>query len=317
MARTILFLAASVIALLAGNALAQGFPSKPLTLYCPCPPNAANLIYAQEFAKIASKYLGQPMVVQAPPMPNNLGIGSYLSTSQPDGHSLFLMHIYVLRLPHLERLRVPWHPVNDFSYVIGLASFTSGIVVKADSSIKTISELIEYAKANPGKFRYGAIPGSTAHIAIEELAQKTGVKLQNVWGKFAELATALTEGRIQAIADGTAWAPNVDAGTFRLLVTFGELRSRWNAPTAKESGFDLFGYAPVGIAAPKGMDVSRIKTLHDAFNRALDDPEYASLLKRLEMVDWYRTSQDYTDWSVDQFKFQEKLIERTIGLRKY
>ena len=56
------------------------------------------------------------------------------------------------------------------------------------------------------------------------------------------------------------------------------------------------------------------KLLHDAFLRALDDPEYDKLLKRLDMVDWYKSSEDYAEWTVDQFKFQRRLIERTIGL---
>lgn len=56
------------------------------------------------------------------------------------------------------------------------------------------------------------------------------------------------------------------------------------------------------------------KLLHDAFNRALDDPEYDKLLKCLDMVDWYKSSEDYAEWAVDQFRFQRALIERTIGL---
>ena len=76
---------------------------------------------------------------------------------------------------------------------------------------------------------------------------------------------------------------------------------------------DSFGNWCTRIVAPKGLDPTRIKILHDAFNRALDDPEYDRLLKRLDMVDWYKSSEDYAEWAVDQFGFQRALIERTIG----
>lgn len=62
------------------------------------------------------------------------------------------------------------------------------------------------------------------------------------------------------------------------------------------------------------MDPRVTKVLHDAFNRALDDPEYDKLVTRLDMVDWYKSSEDYAEWAVDQFRFQRALIERTIGL---
>ena len=97
-------------------------------------------------------------------------------------------------------------------------------------------------------------------------------------------------------------------------MTFGEKRSRWNAPTARELDFEILSYSPFGIVAPKGMEPKLIKQLHDAFKRALDDPEHIRLLAQLDLVYWYKSSEDYADWAVDQFKFQRKLIERTIGL---
>ena len=65
------------------------------------------------------------------------------------------------------------------------------------------------------------------------------------------------------------------------------------------------------------MDPKVTRLLHDAFNRALDDPEYDELLKRFDMVDWYKSSEDYAEWAVDQFRFQRGLIERILGLPRY
>jgi tripartite-type tricarboxylate transporter receptor subunit TctC len=151
---------------------------------------------------------------------------------------------------------------------------------------------------------------------MEDLAYKTGVRFVGVHGTFEPSARALAEGRVMAIAESTVWGPYVDSGDFRLLVTFGEARSRWKAPTARESGFDVLTYSPVGIVAPKGVDPARVKILHDAFNRALDDPEYDRLLRQFEMVDWYKSGDDYADWAVDEFEFQRALLKRTIGLKR-
>ena len=212
-------------------------------------------------------------------------------------------------------MRVNWDPIKDFTYIIGIAGNTIGVVVKSDSKFTTLRDLLEYAKSNPGGLSYGGyLRGTTTHLVMEELGLKAGVRFSYVSGTFLESVKALIEGRIMAISDTAVWAPHVDTGTFRLLVTFTEKRSRWNVPTARELGFDVLAYSPFGIVGPKGMDPKVVKLLHDAFNRTLDDPEYDQLLKSLDMVDWYKSSEDYAEWAVDQFKFQRNLIERTIGL---
>jgi tripartite-type tricarboxylate transporter receptor subunit TctC len=238
------------------------------------------------------------------------------ATARPDGYTLSLLPIEVFRLPHMQR--VSWDPLKDFTYIIGTATGIFGLAVRSDSSVKTLDDLIKYAKINPGKVRHGVSGrGSPAHLVKEDLGLKAGVRFLHVQGPAVEAVQALIDRRIDVICSSAAfWAPHVDAKTFRLLVTFGETRSRWNAPTARESGFEVFSYQPLGIVGPRGMDSKVTKLLHDAFNRTLDDPEYDALLKRLDMVDWYRSSEDYAEWAIDQFEFQKKLIERTIGLRR-
>jgi len=314
MARAIVF-AIYTFLFYAGYTFAQGFPTKPVTLYSSAWPNDAADQYLRSFAPIASKYLGQPVIVDNKPgQAGMLNPAKMAETERADGHSLAPLPITAFRLPHL--YRVSWDPTRDFTYVIGLVRYTIGVVVKSDSQFKDLDDLINFAKLNPGKLTYGTpVRGGTPHLAMAELGLKTGAKFNYVMiGGEGEAAKALIDGRIAALADLSMWGPLVDAGTFRLLVTFGEGRSRWNAPTARDMGIDVVSYSPFGIVGPKGMDPKVVKLLHDAFNRALDDADYAALLKRLDMVDWYKSSEDYADWAVDQFRFQRALIERTIGL---
>ena len=221
--------------------------------------------------------------------------------------------ITALRIPHVQK--VTWDPTKDFTFVIGLVGYTFGVVVKSDSQFKTLKDLLEFAKANPGKLLYGTSEhGGSPHLIMEDLALKSAVKFRYMTIRGQLTSKALMDGQVQVLADASAWGPHVDSGAFRLLVTFGDRRSRWNVPTASELGVDILSYSPFGIVGPKGMDSKVTKLLHDAFYRTLDDPEYDALLKKYDMVDWYKSSEDYAEWAVDQFRFQRALIERTIGL---
>jgi tripartite-type tricarboxylate transporter receptor subunit TctC len=307
-------LIAYLFAFAAGTAAAQGFPSKPVTLICPCPPASGLDPFFRSFGQIATKYLGQPVMVEnMPGEASTLGPAKMAATARPDGYTLALLAINSFRLPHMRR--VSWDPIKDFTYIIGLVGVTFGVVVKSDSQFKTLRELIEYAKANPGMLRYGMSGrAGTPHLVMEELGLKTGAKFMHVVGDEIQAVNALIDGRILAISSAPVWGPHVDSGAFRLLVTFGERRSRWNAPTARELGIDLVSYSPIGIVGPKEMDPKVVKLLHDAFNRTLDDPSYDKIVRQFDLVDWYKSSEDYAEWAVDQFKFQRALVERTIGL---
>lgn len=306
-------LVAFLLTLVAGNAPAQNFPTRPLTLHAPFPLAGGPGQHLRAFAQIASNHLGQSITVEFPSGADwARGLATMVTTSRPDGYTLSALSIAAFRVPHIRS--VPWDPLKDFTYVIGIAGYTFGVVVKSDSQFKSLKDLIDYAKVNPGRLRYGTFGrGSTPHLAMEELGLKTGARFLHVSVPREELG-ALIDDRVMAISASTVWGPYVDAGTFRLLATFGERRSKWNAPTATELGFDILSYSPLGIVGPKGMEPKVVKLLHDAFNRSLDDPEYDKLLKRLDIVDWYKSSEDYAEWAVDQFRFQRALIERTIGL---
>src|SRR5262249_18116519 len=202
-----------------------------------------------------------------------------------------------------------------FTYIIGVSGYTFGMVVKSDSPFRTFQDLMAYAKANPGMMSYSSTGlGSSPHLLVEELANKAGVQLLHVPYKGnADSTQALMGGHVMAQSDATGWGKYVDAGTFRLLVTFGEQRTRWGAPTAKELGYDIVSYSPYGIVGPKGMDPKVVKILHDAFKKASEDPENQKMLQTLDQVYWYKSSEDYAKWAAEDYVSERALIER-LGL---
>jgi tripartite-type tricarboxylate transporter receptor subunit TctC len=300
----------------AAGALAQAYPSKPVTLIVPWPPGGSTDRHLRGLAEIASKYLGQNIVVE-----NKPGGGGTIAPSQmalsakPDGYTISQFPLGMLRIPHMQKS--PWNPLTDFSYIIGVTGYTFGLTVRADSPYKTFNEYIEAARKEPGKIDYASTGiGTTPHLNIEEVAMNAKVTLNHVPFKGnADSTQALLGGHVMAQSDATGWDKYVDGGQMRLLVTFGETRTkRWpNVPTAKELGYGVVSTSPYGIAGPKGMDPAVVKTLHDAFKKAIDDPKHLELLAQLSQDVWYLNSEDYTKWVRDTFGKEKALIDR-LGL---
>jgi tripartite-type tricarboxylate transporter receptor subunit TctC len=298
----------------ATSVLGQAFPSKPVTLICPWPAGGGTDLHLRKLAEIASKHLGQNVVVENRPGGSGMnGPATMSKTARPDGYTISQLAITAFRMPHMQK--VDWDPIADFSYILGVAGYTFGIVVKADSPFKSFQDLLTYAKANPGKLSY-ATPGTgtSLHLAMEEIGAKAGVQFLHIPFKgYADGATALLGGHVMIQVDSTGWARQVDAGLLRLLATLGDKRTRWNAPTVSELGVDTVSNSPYGLVGPKGMPPQVVKVLHDAFKTAMDDPDHLKTLQQLDQAYWYKSTDDYARWAAETLKAERATIER-VGL---
>jgi tripartite-type tricarboxylate transporter receptor subunit TctC len=295
---------------------AESFPSKPITLIVPWPAGGSTDRHLRTLADIAGKLLGQNVIVQNQPgAGGTLGPGMMAQTAKPDGYTLAQFPMGMLRLPHMQK--VNWHPINDFTFIMGISGYTFGFTVRADSPFKTFNDYIEAARREPGRIDYGSTGiGTSPHLLMEELADNAKVRLNHIPFKGnADLQQALLGGHVMAQSDATGWDKFVDNGQMRLLVTFGERRTkRWpNVPTAKDLGYGVVSSSPYGLVGPKGMDPAIVKTLHDAFKKAMDDPRHVELLDQLNQEAWYRSGDDYAAWARETFVKDKALIER-LGL---
>jgi tripartite-type tricarboxylate transporter receptor subunit TctC len=208
-------------------------------------------------------------------------------------------------------------PHKDFTYIALLTGYTFGIVVRADSPIKSIKDLVDYAKANPGKFTFGSTGnGTTPHLAVEEFAMKAGIKLQHVPFKGnADGMQALLGGHVMSHSDATGWGPHVDAGTCRLLATYGSKRTKkWaNVPTLNELGYETVADSPFGIGGPKGMEPAVTRRLHDAFKKTLEDPAVLASFEKYDQSVIYLDSAGYEKYMREQYQ-KEKAIIEGLGL---
>ena len=232
--------------------------------------------------------------------------------AKPDGYTVTQIPISVLRLPHIEK--TPYDPMTDLTYILGISGYTFGVVVRSDSPWKTWNEFMAYAKANPDKISYGTPGANTSlHITMEEIAFKHGLKWIHVPHKGnAPAMVALLGGHIDSVADSTGWAPHVQAGKVRLLVTWGENRTkRWpDVPTLKELGFGIVSNSPYGLAGPKGMDPRIVRVLHDAFKKGAEDPIHTGMLEKYDQDLWYLATEDYARYARETFAGEKATMDR-------
>jgi tripartite-type tricarboxylate transporter receptor subunit TctC len=245
-----------------------------------------------------------------------VGPATLAASGRPDGYTITQIPITVFRLPHM--IKATWDPMKDFTYIIHLTGYTFGVVVKGDAPWKTWGEFIAYAKANPGKVTYASPgAGTTLHITMEQIAAKEGIKWTHVPMKGgAETTPAVLGGHVMATADSTGWGPQVDAGNLRLLVTWGNERTkRWpTVPTLKELGFGIVSNSPFGFAGPKGMDPKVVKVLHDAFKKGLEDPAVGKTLERLDMEPFYKGPDEYAAYARELNEEARQQVEQ-LGLK--
>ena len=190
-------------------AVAQAFPAKPIRLICPWPAGGSTDVVMRVIAESAGKALGGSMIIDNKPGASGMLGPNELVNAKPDGYTLSQLTVGVMRLPHMQKMQ--FDPLKDFTYVACLTGYTFGIVVRADSPIKSIKDLVDFAKANPEKFTFGSTGnGTTPHLAVEEFAFKAGIKLQHVPFKGnADGMQALLGGHIMAHSDATGWGPHV------------------------------------------------------------------------------------------------------------
>lgn len=297
-------------------ALAQSFPTRPVVLYCAFSAGGPTDQVFRVFADAATKTLGGSVVVENKPGAGGTLAALSLRSARPDGHTLAQAPMGLFRIPHMQKNRT-FDPIADFTYISCLTGYTFGLVVPADSPIKSVKDLIEHAKANPGKFTYGTPGANTSpHLAIEEFSERAGIKLNHVPFKGnADAMVALLGGHIMSVSDSTGWAPHLEAGKVRLLATYGSKRTkRWpDIPTLTELGYDTVSDSPFGLIGPKGMDPAVVKKLDEAFKAALDEPKVREIVDRFDQPIVYMNSADYTAWAKKTYEAEKKTIER-LGL---
>ncbi len=294
---------------------AQEYPSKPITLIVPWTAAGPTDATMRAIAEAASRHLGVSIVIENKAGgAGTIGPASMAATAKPDGYTLAQMPITVYRLPMMQK--TSWK-ADDFTYIIHLTGYVFAMFTGADTPFRKWSDVVEYAKKNPGKLTYGTPgTGSSLHLGTEMIAEKAGIQLLHVPFKgAAEVNAAVVGGHVMMGSSGTSIKPMVDAGKARFLNVWTEKRVSFlpDIPTLKDLGYPFVIDSPWGLAGPKGMDPKVVAKIHDAFRKALMEPPVIDTLARFDMLPNYKNTADYRAAVAEQIRLEEELLGR-LGL---
>lgn len=288
------------------------YPIRPINMIIPMSSGTTADLGMRLLGREAEKYLGQPIVVV-----NKAGGGgsigySAIATAKPDGYNIGLCvgAAPTFIMPFLEKL--PYHPINDFKYILQYLNINLGVIVKGDSPFRSFKELIGYARQNPKKLTYGTnAPNSIGNLIIEQVAKKEEAQLTHIPFKSStEFQTALLGNHIH-FAAGDFNVPQVEAGETRLLLSFMEKRPEDfpQIPILKDLGYDIPCPSLNGIFGPKDLPNDIVKKLEEAFSKAIKEPAFIKGIKDLHLYIFYRNSQELEEFMVRNYETYAKVLK--------
>ena len=283
------FLAAIVAGVAAGAvpgpALADDWPSKPVTIVVPYAPGASNDTFTRKLAQVLTKQFGQTFLVV-----NRPGAGGFIGSdavakAAPDGYTLLEMPSSIAGFKPV--MKVDLDPVKDLAPIALMAKAPDAMVINAGLPPKTVKEFIDYARARTDEVFYGmAGIGTSGHQHAEMFNNATGLKIKGVnYKSAADVMNDIIGGRIHMMFVSTGSSrPAVEAGQLRLLAYADSNLppESLKAPTLAEAGVPNMEAAQTwwAVFGPPGLPADIKRKLNAAIVAAQKDPEFAALLAR-------------------------------------
>ena len=257
------------------GALAQAWPSRPITWLYPFGESAATA-FVRTIASELSKSLGQPVLVEnRPGAGGRIGMTA-LVAGKPDGHVIAAATTAMLTYQPLTSASFKIEPVRNYAPVTQLYNLNLIIYGSTKVPYNDVKGLMAYARANPGKLNFGSTGiGSAGHFAVEVLNVKAGVNIVHVPYKGeGEQTAAAINGDLHLFITTGGPKPNVDAGRLQVIATAGDSRSKLfpDKPTVREQGVDFSIAQWMGVVAPAGLPADIANRLGLAIRNAMKEP---------------------------------------------
>ncbi len=283
------------VLLICAAALAQGsYPSKPITLVTHSSVGAGGDIFLRNLSKNLEGIVNVALVVE-----NRRGGGSatavtFVATSPPDGYVMYGSTPTFLQTPMLTKTQ---HTFLDLAPVVNVFFDPMILYVKADSPWKTLTDILNAAKAKPGQIRFGAAtPGSVEHMIAHQVQKVGKVQVQPVtFEGGGDLLLAVLGGHVDlGIGEYAEVASQVEARQVRVINSFTEKRiPKSTIPTATEQGVEIVVTKFRGLLGPKGMDSGAIAYWEKAVKQVLDKPAYKQYYESVFLVPGYMDHVQY------------------------
>jgi tripartite-type tricarboxylate transporter receptor subunit TctC len=310
--RGILWLALVGFLLAGGPALAAGYPSGPVKILVPYAPGGATDIVARIMGDQLRQITGQSFVVENKPGANGIVAINEMVNAKPDGYTLMIGNVTTnaitpvltpAKVPNYDQKVAPVTVVNDIPEFL--------VVTTTNFTVKSVPELIDYAKKNPGKLRYGTVgAGSYPHYDMAYFAKKAGdldmIAIHNKNGASGVINDMITGDTQASFLNVASTAAQVKAGKLRplALVNHQRLPEFPDIPTMQEIGFAGVGtIAWQGLFAPAGTPKEVLETLFKASLEALQSPAVVEAFKKQNFnIVPNKSLDDSKAWLADQIK---------------
>lgn len=270
-------LLAVVAFLLCAAAAAQSYPVKPIRFIVPFPPGGPTDVLGRVIGQKLSEQVGQPVVID-----NRAGAGGNVgfelaAKSPPDGYTIVLGAPPLAISPHLYA-KLNYDPIKDFAPIALMASMPTVLLVHPSVPVRSLKELVQLAKANPGKLNFGSGGAGTSNLLASELLKGIAkIDLVHVPYKGASQAMlGLIGGQVDMVVIGTPTAiPQIQTGKVRALAVLSARRlpAIANVPTAAEAGFP--GYEVItwyGVLAPAATPKAIVDRLNAELSKVMTEP---------------------------------------------
>ena len=282
--------AATAFAMMSGAAVAQTYPSRPITVIMPFAGGSGSDVAARIVFAQMSKRLGQPIIIENKPGAGGNSGTALAAKAAPDGYTLVGAGSGPMAANLTLYKDLGYDPQKDLTLISPFVSFTIVVTASNKLGVNTVQELIERAKKEPGALNYGSVGiGSSQHLAGEYFAQVAGVKLSHVpYRNIAQFGPDMIAGLVQL---GFAWYPNVagpiTANGAKPLAVAGDKRLAVlsDTPTTTEAGLPKYkvdGW--FGLGAPAGVPKDILERLNKELNDALMNPEVRASFEKVGAV---------------------------------
>ena len=308
-------LAALALGLAAPGALAQAWPTKPVTMIVPFPPGGSTDMIARSVVPKLQEKLGGTFIVDNRPGAGGAVGAVAAKNAKPDGYTIFVSSLgpFVIG-PHLLK-NMGYDPIKDFDYITVAVQAPNILTVRADSPYKSLADVLKYLKANPDKMTFASAGNGTSdHLTAELFWQETGTKAIHVPYKGGSPAlTDLLGGQVDAtFMNINTGLPHVKSGKLRALAITSSRRSPLlpDVPTMEELGFKgVTVYSWQAFAAPKGLPADIKARFREAVIAGLNDPAVKPKLLELGFEIVGNTPEQFTAFQAAEYARWKKVIE--------
>ncbi|MDM0072355.1 tripartite tricarboxylate transporter substrate binding protein [Variovorax sp. J31P207] len=255
---------------------AQHFPAKPIHFVIGSAPGSVIDVVTRQIAEGLARELQQPVVVENRFSAGGIVALETLKSTPPGGYTLSVVAMPQMSVSPSLFKQLPYDPVKDFTPIGILYRGPQFLVVNSSVRAASLTDLIAYARAHPGRLRYSSPGnGTPSHVLMEQFKHEANIDVQHIPYKGPSANTAVLSGEVDALLEGVGpMIPYVRSGALRALAVTGSRRVDMapEVPTFEELGIKGVDAVWVGVIAPRDLKEPVVSAFHQALSKALQDP---------------------------------------------